>query len=300
MIHAVLIAIALSVSAPAAAQLPSPLPEVAVISRIIDRVSQKHGGAVMAKLGLEGLTKRFGNVLAVNNLSLEIRDKEFMVLVGPSGCGKTTTLRLIAGLEQPDSGTIYIDDKRMNEVEVGRRGVQMIFPNYALWPHMKVMHEKEYTNFTFALKIRKWLNKDIKNRVEDISRRIGIDSQLFPRKPGELSEGQKQKVAIGRAIVIPPRVFLMDDPMTNIDPPSRIRLREEILKVHQQLQTTTIYVTHNMADAMAMADRIAMMKEGRILQVDTPEELYYHPRDHFIADFIRSYDSSMAWRNRIS
>lgn len=252
----------------------------------------------MAKVRLEELTKRFGNVLAVNNLSLDIRDREFLVLVGPSGCGKTTTLRLIAGLEQPDKGNIYIDDELMNEVEVGRRGVQMIFQNYALWPHMKVMDEKKYANINFALKIRNWLDNEIKGRVEDVTRRIGIESKLFTRKPEELSEGQKQKVAIGRAIVIPPKIFLMDDPMTNIDPPSRIGLREEILKVHKQLRTTTVYVTHNMADAMAMADRIAVMKEGSILQVDTPEELYYHPKDNFVADFIRSYDSSFAWRSR--
>jgi multiple sugar transport system ATP-binding protein len=253
----------------------------------------------MAKVRLEGLTKRFGDVLAVNNLSLDIRDREFFVLVGPSGCGKTTTLRLIAGLEQLDSGNIYFDDELMNEVQVGRRGVQMIFPNYALWPHMKVMDEKKYANMNFALKIHKWLDKEIKGRVEDITRRVGIDIQLFPRKPDELSEGQKQKVAIGRAIVISPKVFLMDDPMTNIDPPSRIRIRGEILEVHQQLKTTTIYVTHNMADAMAMADRIAVMKEGGVLQVDSPEELYHHPRNAFVADFIRSYETSFAWRNRI-
>jgi len=253
----------------------------------------------MDKLRLEGLTKRFGNVVAVNNLSLSVRDREFLVLVGPSGCGKTTTLRLIAGLEQPDSGNIYIDDEWVNEVEAGRRGVQMIFQNYALWPHMKVMHEKQYANINFALKIRKWLNEDIRSRVGDIARRIGIDSQLFSRIPGELSGGQRQKVAIGRAIVIPPKVFLMDDPMTNIDPPSRITLRGEILKVHEQLGTTTVYVTHNMADAMAMADRIAMMKEGAILQIDTPEKMYYHPLDNFVADFIRSYDSFFAWGDRI-
>jgi multiple sugar transport system ATP-binding protein len=252
----------------------------------------------MAKVRLEGLTKRFGDVLAVNNLNVDIRDREFFVLVGPSGCGKTTTLRLIAGLEQLDSGNVYFDDERMNEEEVGRRGVQMIFQGYALWPHMKVMDETKYANMNFALKIRKWLDKEIKGRVEDITRRVGIDSQLFSRKPDELSEGQKQKVAIGRAIVIPPKVFLMDDPMTNIDPPSRIRIRDEILKVHQQLKTTTIYVTHNMADAMAMADRIAVMKEGGILQVDSPEELYHHPRNTFVADFIRSYETSFAWRNR--
>ena len=255
-------------------------------------------GGVMAKVRLEAVTKRFGDVLAVNDLSLDIRDGEFFVLVGPTGCGKTTTLRLIAGLERPDSGNIYIDGELMNEVGVGQRGVQMIFQNYALWPHMRVMDEKQYTNLNFALKIRKWLGKEIKGRVEDITRRIGIDSHLYPRKPDELSEGQKQKVAIGRSIVIPPRVFLMDDPMTNIDPPSRIALREEILKVHKDLGTTTVYVTHNMVDAMAMADRIAVMNEGSILQVDTPEQMYYHPRDDFIADFIRSYDSGLAWRSR--
>jgi multiple sugar transport system ATP-binding protein len=252
----------------------------------------------MAKVRLEGLTKSFGDVLAVNNLSLDIRDREFLVLVGPSGCGKTTTLRLIAGLEQPDSGNIYIEDQLMTTVEVGRRGVQMIFQNYALWPHMRVMDEKRYSNLNFALKIRNWLEKEIKDRVEDITHRVGIESKLFLRKPNELSEGQRQKVAIGRAIVIPPKVFLMDDPMTNIDPPSRVSLREEILKVHEQLRTTTIYVTHNMADAMAMADRIAVMREGSILQVDTPEALYHHPRDKFVGDFIRSYDSSFAWKSR--
>ncbi|NIS59704.1 MAG: ATP-binding cassette domain-containing protein [Proteobacteria bacterium] len=160
------------------------------------------------------------------------------------------------------------------------------------------MDEKEYTNLNFALKIRKWLGKEIKGRVEDITHRIGIDSHLYPRMPDELSEGQKQKVAIGRSIVIPPRVFLMDEPMSNIDPPSRIALREEILKVHKDLGTTTVYVTHNMADAMAMADRIAVMNEGSIRQVDTPEQMYYHPRDEFIANFIRSYDSGLAWRSR--
>lgn len=250
----------------------------------------------MAKVRLENLTKRFGDVLAVSNLSLDIKEREFLVLVGPSGCGKTTTLRLIAGLEKPDSGNIYIDDDLMNQVKVGRREVQMIFHNYALWPHMKVSGEKGYDNLSFALKVRKWLDRDIKDRVGDIAGRIGIDSQLFSRKPGQLSDGQKQRVAIGRAIVIPPKVFLMDDPMTNLDPPSKIRVREEILKVHEQLRTTTLYVTHNMADAMAMADRIAVMKEGSILQVDTPEKLYHHPLDDFVADFIRSYDSSSTWR----
>ena len=245
----------------------------------------------MAKVLLRGLTKRYGDVLAVNDLTLETRDREFLVIVGPSGCGKTTTLRLIAGLEQADQGQIYIDQECMNEVEVGRRGVQMIFQHYALWPHMKVMDDKKYTHLNFALKIRNWIDRDIRSRVGEITRRVGLESPLFSRKPHQLSDGQKQKVAIGRAIVIPPKVFLMDDPMTNIDPPGRIALRAEILNVHKQLQTTTLYVTHNLADAMAMADRIAVMREGTILQVGSPEDLYTHPRNSFVADFIRSYDS---------
>ena len=250
----------------------------------------------MATLRLEGLSKRFGDTLAVNDLTLHIPDREFLVLVGPTGCGKTTTLRLIAGLEQPDSGSIYIDHELVNEVGPGRRGVQMIFQSYALWPHMKVMDEKNYTNVNYALKIRRWLRGDIKDRVQGVARKVGIGSQLFARRPHELSEGQKQKVAIGRSIVIPPKIFLMDEPMSNIDPPSRIALREEILTMHRELGTTTVYVTHNMADAMAMADRIAVMREGGILQVGAPEEIYTHPRDPFVADFIRSYDISFGTR----
>lgn len=246
----------------------------------------------MSKIRLISLSKRFGNVLAVNNLNLEIRDGEFMVLIGSSGCGKTTTLRLIVGLEQPDSGDIYIDNELMNDVRVGHRGVQMIFQSLALWPHMKVTDEKKYANINFALKIKKWLDEDIKNRVEDVARRIGIDRQLFSRKPQELSEGQKQKVAMGRAIVMPLKVLLMDEPMSNIDPPAKVIIREEILKVHKQLRITTLYVTHNMADAMIMADRIAVMKDGAILQVDTPKALYNHPLNNFVADFVKSCDIS--------
>jgi len=246
----------------------------------------------MNKVRLVGLNKKFGNVLAVNNLNLEIRDGEFMVLIGSSGCGKTTTLRLIVGLEQPDGGDIYIDNELMNDVRVGQRGVQMIFQSLALWPHMKVTHEKKYANINFALKIKKWLDEDIKNRVKDIARIIGIDRQLFSRKPQDLSAGQRQKVALGRAIAIPPKVLLMDEPMSNIDPPAKASIREEILKFHKQYRITTLYVTHNMADALIMADRIAVMKDGAILQVDTPKELYNHPLDNFVADFVKSSDIS--------
>jgi len=250
----------------------------------------------MAKVRLVWLTKKFGDIVAVNRLNLDVRDKEFLVLAGPSGCGKTTTLRMIAGLEIPDAGHIYIDDRLMNEVRVGQRDVQMIFPNYALWPHMKVLDEKEYSKINFALKVRKWLTVDIKNRVEDVASRVGIDRRLFSRKPPQLSSGQKQMVALGRAIVIPPKVFLMDEPLNNIDPPAKVGLRKEILRVHNQLGTTTIYVTHNMADAMAMADRIAVMREGSILQIGTPREMYQNPQDDFVEDFFRSYDLSYTWK----
>ena len=250
----------------------------------------------MVKVKLKGLTKKFDDILAVKNLNLEILDKEFMVLIGPTGCGKTTTLRLIAGLERQDHGEIFIDNQPMNDVGVGRRGVQMIFQNFALWPHMRVMDEKKYANINFALKIRKWISRDIKDKAEDVARKIGIERQLFSRKPPELSEGQKQKVAIGRAIVIPPKVFLMDEPMSNIDPPAKIKLKKEILRVHQELGTTTLYVTHNMADAMAMADRIAVMKEGTIIQVDTPRGLYERPVDNFVADFVKSTDISFIFK----
>lgn len=252
----------------------------------------------MAKVKLEGLTKKFDDILAVKNLNLEVEDEEFLVLTGPSGCGKTTTLRLIAGLEDPDSGNIYIDKALMNRVAVRKRGVQMIFPSFALWPHMKVLDEKRFSNINFPLKIRKWAHDRIKGRVEDITSRVGIKSDLFSRKPQQLSEGERQKVAIGRAIVIPPKVFLMDDPMTNIDPLAKVKLREEILKVHKQLRTTTIYVTHNMEDALAMADRIAVMNEGTILQVDTPQRLYEKPQNDTVAEFSHSYMPPSGWRDR--
>ncbi len=247
----------------------------------------------MNQVVLDKVSKSFGKIVAVSNLSLEVRDKEFLVIVGPSGCGKTTALRLIAGLETPDSGNIFISGERVNDIETHKRGVQMVFPSFALWPHMRVLDDKSYSNLGFPLKIRKWTDAHIKNRVLEVSHSIGIEEKLFKRKPDQLSEGQKQKVAIGRAVVVVPRVFLMDDPMTNIDPPSRLRVREEILKVHRQVRTTTIYVTHNMADAMALADRIAVMKDGRVVQVGTPDEVFYQPVDGFVGSFVRSYEAAV-------
>ncbi|MDP2744340.1 MAG: ABC transporter ATP-binding protein [Dehalococcoidia bacterium] len=252
----------------------------------------------MNQIVLDRVTKRFGKVVAVNNLSLEVRDREFLVIVGPSGCGKTTTLRLIAGLEDPDTGEVYIGGERVNDVDVSKRGVHMVFPSFALWPHMRVMDEKGYSNLSFPLKVRQWMGDRIKSRMLEVSQKVGIEESLFKRKPSQLSEGQKQKVAIGRAIVVVPRVLLMDDPMTNIDPPSRLQVREEILKVHRQVNTTTIYVTHNMADAMALADRIAVMRDGAVVQVGTPEEIYHQPLDSFVSGFVRSYEAALPTRWR--
>jgi len=244
----------------------------------------------LASVRLENLTKRFDSVKAVNNVNLEVADGEFFVLVGPNGCGKTTILRLIAGLIDPDSGNIYIEDKLVNDLKPVERSVSMVFQGYALWPHMKVFDEKTYTNLSFALKIQKNLTEKIRSTVRNVADQVGIERKLFSRKPGQLSEGQKQKVAIGRAITIPPKVFLMDEPLSNLDPPSRLRVMTEIKRIHDELKTTTLFVTQNLVEAMTMADRIAIMKEGTIQQVDTPEQVYNHPANEFVTDFIKYHD----------
>ena len=263
-----------------------------------DYVKGQNEEARVNQVVLDRVTKRFGKVVAVDNLSLEIRHRESLVIVGPSGCGKTTTLRLISGLDVPDNGDIYIGGERVNDLDVSRRGVHMVFPSFALWPHMRVMDEKGFSNLSFPLKVRKWMGDRIKDRTLEVTQKVGIEEKLFKRKPDQLSEGQKQKVAIGRAIVVVPRVLLMDEPMSNIDPPSRLKVREEILRVHREVDTTTVYVTHNMADAMSMADRIAVMKDGRMVQVGTPREIYHQPVDGFVSDFVRSYEAALPaqWR----
>jgi len=244
----------------------------------------------LASVRLENLTKQFDRVTAVNSVSLEVANGEFFVLIGPNGCGKTTILRLIAGLINPDSGNIYIDDKLVNNVKPVDRGVSMVFQGYALWPHMKVFDEKTYTNLSFALKIQKNLTEKIKGTVRNVADQVGIEKKLFSRKPDQLSAGQKQKVAIGRAITIPPKVFLMDEPLSNLDPPSRLHVMSEIKRIHDELKTTTIFVTQNLVEAMAIADRIAVMKEGTIQQVDTPEQVCNHPANDFVADFIQYHN----------
>ena len=237
---------------------------------------------------LRNLTKKFGAVTAVNQANLAINEREFLVIVGESGCGKTTTLRLIAGLETPDDGTIFIGGVPVNDVPPGRRGVQMIFQTYALWPHMKIYDGRGYTNLTLPLKIRKWSKDKIDEFLRPLTQRIGIDESFFQRKPTELSGGQQQRVALGRAMTTSPQILLMDEPLSNIDPPNRLKMRGEILKFHHEHRLTTLYVTHNLADGVALADRIAVMREGRFEQVDTPENLMRHPASGYVADFFKA------------
>ena len=242
----------------------------------------------MTSLSLRRLTKKFGNVTAVDQANLDVNAGEFLVIVGESGCGKTTTLRLITGLETPDSGTIFIGGVPMIDVPVGRRGVQMIFQNFALWPHMKVFDENRYSNLSLPLKVRKWSSEKIAEFLRPLAWKIGIEETFFKRKPTELSGGQQQRVALGRAMVTSPKIMLMDEPLSNIDPPNRLKMRQEILAFHKENRLTTLYVTHNLADGMALADRIAVMHEGRFEQADTPEYLLRHPATQYVADFFKA------------
>src|SRR5574341_2052820 len=227
----------------------------------------------MTSLSLRELTKKFGNVTAVDQASLDVDAGEFLVIVGESGCGKTTTLRLIAGLETPDGGTIFIGGAPVNDIPVGRRGVQMIFQNYALWPHMKVFEESRYSNLSLPLKVRKWSSEKIAEFLRPLAWKVGIEESFFKRKPSELSGGQQQRVALGRAMVTSPQIMLMDEPLSNIDPPNRLKMRQEILAFHKEHRLTTLYVTHNLADGFALADRIAVMHMGKFEQVDTSANL---------------------------
>lgn len=235
----------------------------------------------MAGVTLKNLCKVFqGNVKAVENVNLEIKDKEFVVLVGPSGCGKSTTLRMIAGLEEISSGEIEIDGKVVNDVPPKDRDIAMVFQNYALYPHMSV-----YKNMAFGLMLRKYPKDEIDSRVQDAAKILGIEN-LLERKPKALSGGQRQRVAVGRAIVRKPKVFLFDEPLSNLDAKMRVQMRSEISKLHLRLQTTMIYVTHDQVEAMTMGDRIVVMKDGLVHQVDSPIALYDHPVNKFVAGFL--------------
>jgi multiple sugar transport system ATP-binding protein len=236
----------------------------------------------MAEVRLRNLTKHFKSVVAVENLSLDIEDKEFLVLVGPSGCGKTTALRCIAGLEEATAGEIYIGDRLVNDVSPKDRDIAMVFQNYALYPHMSV-----YDNMAFGLKLRKFPREEIKRRVNDAAEMLGMQG-LLNRRPKELSGGQRQRVALGRAIVREPKVFLMDEPLSNLDAKLRVATRAELIKLHRRLGITTIYVTHDQVEAMTMGDRIAVLNDGLMQQVDSPLHLYNQPANLFVAGFIGS------------
>jgi multiple sugar transport system ATP-binding protein len=237
----------------------------------------------MARVLLEKVNKVYeGNVHVVKDNDLEIKDKEFMVLVGPSGCGKSTTLRMIAGLEEITSGTIYIGDRVVNNIQPKDRDIAMVFQNYALYPHMTV-----YDNLAYGLKLRKFPKDEIKQRVDEAAEILGL-SDLLERKPKALSGGQRQRVAVGRAIVRHPKVFLFDEPLSNLDAKLRVQMRAEISKLHKRLDTTIIYVTHDQVEAMTMGDRICVLHDGFIQQVDTPLKLYDHPVNMFVAGFIGS------------
>lgn len=235
----------------------------------------------MAEIKLEHVYKIYDNkVTAVTDFNLHIQDKEFIVFVGPSGCGKSTTLRMIAGLEEISKGDFYIDGKRVNDVPPKDRDIAMVFQNYALYPHMTV-----YDNMAFGLKLRKVPKPEIDKRVKEAAKILGLEEYL-KRKPKALSGGQRQRVALGRAIVRDPKVFLMDEPLSNLDAKLRVQMRAEIAKLHQRLQPTTIYVTHDQTEAMTMATRIVVMKDGVIQQVGTPKEVYDHPKMYLLQDLL--------------
>jgi multiple sugar transport system ATP-binding protein len=237
----------------------------------------------MAGIQLKHIYKHYSDtVTAVKDFNLDIEDKEFIVFVGPSGCGKSTTLRMVAGLEEISEGELFIGDRKVNDVAPKDRDIAMVFQNYALYPHMNV-----FDNMAFGLKLRKFKKDDIKQRVDDAAKILGIEN-LLDRKPKELSGGQRQRVALGRAIVREPQVFLMDEPLSNLDAKLRVQMRAEITKLHQRLQTTVIYVTHDQTEAMTMADRIVVMKDGIIMQVGAPKELYDFPDNVFVGGFIGS------------
>ena len=236
----------------------------------------------MAQVMLKALNKKYDEVHAVKDVNLHIRDKEFIVLVGPSGCGKSTTLRMVAGLEEITAGEIHIGDRLVNDLPPKDRDIAMVFQNYALYPHMTV-----YDNMAFGLKMRKFPKAEIEKRVKDAAEILGIQ-ELLKRKPRQLSGGQRQRVAVGRAIVRHPQVFLFDEPLSNLDAKLRVQMRVELKKLHDRLETTAIYVTHDQVEAMTLGDRVVVMKDGWIQQVGEPLELYGQPTNKFVAGFIGS------------
>jgi multiple sugar transport system ATP-binding protein len=236
----------------------------------------------MSVVGCKDLVKRFGNELAVDHVTIEIKDGEFMVFVGPSGCGKTTTLRMIGGLETITSGDIYIDGQRVNNIAPRHRDIAMVFQNYALYPHYKI-----FDNIAYPLRLRKRPKEEVDRRVREVAAMLGVEG-LLDRWPRQLSGGERQRVALGRAIVRNPRLYLMDEPLSNLDAKLRVQMRREIIRLQRTLATTTIYVTHDQVEAMTMGDRIMVLRKGQIQQLGEPESLYHHPANMFVAQFIGS------------
>ncbi len=236
----------------------------------------------MARVFFDHVTKKFGNTVAVDDLTLEVYDREFLVLVGPSGCGKSTVIRLLAGLENVTSGDVYLDDVRVNDLSVRDRDVAMVFQSYALYPHMSV-----FDNMAFGLRMHGAHRDEIQRRVSNAAEVLGI-AEFLKRKPAQLSGGQRQRVALGRAIVREPKVFLFDEPLSNLDAKLRVQTRTELSKLHERLGTTFIYVTHDQIEAMTMATRLAVLKDGILQQVGTPEDVYFRPDNVFVAGFIGS------------
>ena len=249
----------------------------------------------MSSVSMKHIYKKYaGGVIAVTDFNLEIEDKEFIILVGPSGCGKSTTLRMIAGLEEISEGELYIDGKLCNDVPPKERDIAMVFQNYALYPHMTV-----YENMSFGLKLRKTPKDEIKRRVEEAAQILEIE-HLLDRKPAALSGGQRQRVALGRAIVRNPKVFLLDEPLSNLDAKLRAQMRSELTKLHKKLDTTFIYVTHDQTEAMTMGSRIVVLKDGFMQQVSTPQDLYQNPVNRFVATFIGSPSMNMLEGSKLS
>lgn len=236
----------------------------------------------MAEIRFVDVTKRFGRLEAVSRINLTAGDREFLVLVGPSGCGKTTTLRMIAGLEQADEGDIYVGDRRVNDLPPKDRNLAMVFQDYALYPHMTV-----YKNMSFGLRLKKHPQAEIDRRVTEAAKILGIED-LLDRRPKQLSGGQRQRVAMGRAIVRKPQAFLFDEPLSNLDAKLRVQMRKELARLHETLECTIVYVTHDQVEAMTLADRIVIMNNGRIMQLGAPMDVFNNPKNQFVAGFIGS------------
>jgi ABC-type sugar transport system ATPase subunit len=229
------------------------------------------------------------DTLAVDIDGFEVAPGEFMAVMGESGSGKTSLLRLVAGLEKPTFGDIYLGEEWMNSTSVGRRPVQMIFQTLALWPHLRVMDAGNYSNLSFPLKVRRWTKQQIVERVRGVADRVGLDEELYPRKPDELSGGERQRVALARAMVTETKTFLMDEPLSSLDPISRPKMRAEIRRLHDEMRATTLYVTHSVGDATAMADRIAIMRDGHIVQVGTHQHLLDNPVTPYVRELLTFY-----------